>query len=227
MGNLCIIPARGGSKRIPRKNIKDFLGKPIIAYSIQAAIDSRLFDEVMVSTDDTEIKELAKKYGASVPFIRSKKNSNDFATTYDVIAEVIENYKKINKQFVSACCVYPCAPFVSASILKLGLRKLIEQKYDSVFPIIKYSSPIQRALLESKGKIAMVEEKYLNERSQDLTQRYHDAGQFYWFNIKSLIEFKKLLTTNSGGIIISELSAQDIDTEADWRLAEFKYKLSK
>ena len=227
MGNICIIPARGGSKRIPRKNIKLFLDKPIITYSIHAALDSGLFDEVMVSTDDAEIAEIAKQYGASVPFMRSEKNSDDFATTYDVIKEVIENYQKLEREFDNLCCVYSCAPFVSVNTLKLGFSKLIAKKLDSVFPIIAFSFPIQRALSESNGKISMIEERYLNVRSQDLEQRYQDAGQFYWCNTTKLIESKKLLTSNTGGIVISELAAQDIDTETDWKLAELKYQLSQ
>lgn len=227
MGNICIIPARGGSKRIPRKNIKPFLGKPIIAYSIQAAIDSGLFDEVMVSTDDADIAEIAKQYGASVPFMRSEKNSDDFATTFDVIKEVIENYQKLEREFDNLCCVYSCAPFVSGNTLKLGFSQLIDKQFDSVFPVIAFSFPIQRALSESNGKISMIEERYLNVRSQDLEQRYQDAGQFYWCNTRKLIESKKLLTSNTGGIVISELAAQDIDTETDWKLAELKYQLSQ
>ena len=227
MRNLCIIPARGGSKRILRKNIKPFLGKPIVTYSIKAALDSGLFNEVMVSTDDSEIAEIAKKCGATVPFFRSKKNSDDFATTYDVIKEVIENYKKQEQEFDNLCCIYSCAPFVSANTLKLGFSKLIDENLDSVFPIISFSFPIQRALCDNDGKISMIEEKYLNVRSQDLKKRYHDAGQFYWCNTVKLMESKKLLTSNTGGIIISELDAQDIDTETDWKLAELKYQLSK
>ena len=203
------------------------MGKPIISYSIKAALDSGLFNEVMVSTDDVEIAEIAKKCGATVPFIRSDKNSDDFATTYDVIKEVIENYKKLEQEFDNLCCIYSCAPFVSANTLKLSFSKLIDKNLDSVFPIIAFSFPIQRALCEHDGKISMIEEKYLNVRSQDLKKRYQDAGQFYWCNTVKLMESKKLLTSNTGGIIISELAAQDIDTETDWKLAELKYQLYK
>jgi N-acylneuraminate cytidylyltransferase len=227
MRNICIKPSRGVSKRILRKNIKPFLGKPIITYSIKAALDSGLFNEVMVSTDDAEIAEIAIKCGATVPFMRSDKNSDDFATTYDVIKEVIENYKKLEREFDNLCCIYSCAPFVSVNTLKLGFSKLIDKNLDSVFPIIEFSFPIQRALYEYDGKISMIEEKYLNIRSQDLKKRYHDAGQFYWCNTVKLMGSKKLLSSNTGGIIISELAAQDIDTETDWKLAELKYQLSK
>jgi N-acylneuraminate cytidylyltransferase len=146
MSNLCIIPARGGSKRIPKKNIKSFLGKPIIAFSIEAAIQSKLFTEVMVSTDCQEIAEIALKYGAKVPFIRSKKNANDFATTYDVIEEVLTEYKKEGVHFKNTCCIYACAPFVTANKLKQAYQELSNKQFDAIFPIIEYSFPIQRAV---------------------------------------------------------------------------------
>ena len=225
MKNLCIIPARGGSKRIPRKNIKHFLGKPIIAYSIQAALDSGLFDEVMVSTDDVEITDIAKKYGAKVPFMRSAKNSDDFATTYEVIEEVIQYYKSQGKKFENICCIYSCAPFVTPKILMIAYNQLLKNSYDTVFPIIAYSFPIQRALRIDQSKVTMILEENLNVRSQDLEDSFHDAGQFYWCNMKQLLISKKILTQNTGGVEISELEAQDIDTEIDWKLAELKYQL--
>ena len=225
MGNICIIPARGGSKRIPRKNIKEFLGKPIIAYSIKAALDSGLFDEVMVSTDDIEIADIAKKFGANVPFFRSTKNSDDFATTFDVIEEVIKVYKSQGKVFENICCIYSCAPFVKAKTLNLAYEKLIDKKFDSVLPIVAYSFPIQRALKKNQGKIVMIQQDNLNVRSQDLDDSFHDAGQFYFCNTRQLLVNKKVLTYNTGGLEISELEAQDIDTETDWKLAELKYSL--
>jgi len=225
VGNICIIPARGGSKRIPRKNIKEFLGKPIIAYSIKAAIDSKLFDEVMVSTDDEEIANVAKKYGAKIPFIRSQKNSDDFATTYDVIAEVIQNFKDNGKDFDNICCIYPCAPFVTSEILIKAYTQLKGNNFDTVFPIIVYSFPIQRALRKNEDKVSMILEENINIRSQDLEDSFHDAGQFYWCKTEQLMKSKRLLTSNTGGVVISELEAQDIDTEIDWKLAELKYQL--
>ena len=225
MGNICVIPARGGSKRIPRKNIKEFLGKPIIAYSIQAALDSGLFDEVMVSTDDLEIAEIAKNFGAKVPFMRSVKNSDDFATTFDVIEEVIQVYKSQGKEFENICCIYSCAPFVTSEILLKAYNQLIRYKFDTVFPIIAYSFPIQRALRVDQRKVSMILEENLNSRSQDLEDSFHDAGQFYWCNIKQLLLSKKILTKNTGGVEISELEAQDIDNEIDWKLAELKYQI--
>ena len=225
MARLCIIPARGGSKRIPRKNIKSFLGKPIIAYSIKAAIKSNLFDEVMVSTDDAEIAEIAKTYGAEVPFMRSSENSNDYSGTFDVIKEVLESYEKENICFDQACCIYPTAPFVTAQRLKDAHSVLTKNKIDSVFPVIRYGYPIQRGLMvDGNERIKMREPKYLSSRSQDLEPVFHDAGQFYLFEIKKVMEQKSLWTNNTGFIEISELEGQDIDNEMDWKLAEFKFE---
>ena len=225
MAKLAIIPARGGSKRIPRKNIKPFIGKPIIAYSIEAALKSNLFDEVMVSTDDKEIANIAKEYGAKVPFIRSVKNSDDFATTFDVIEEVIQVYKSQGKEFENLCCLYSCAPLITNELLLKSYDLLIRGKFDSVFPIIAYSFPIQRALRIDQRRVSMMLEENLNVRSQDLEDSFHDAGQFYWCNIKQLLVSRKILTQNTGGVKISELEAQDIDTEIDWKMAELKYQL--
>ncbi len=225
MGNLAIIPARGGSKRIPRKNIKSFLGKPIIAYSIEAALSSRLFDEVIVSTDDIEIAAIAKKYGASVPFIRSSKNANDFATTFDVISEVIQEYEMRNKKFDFTCCIYACAPFVSNEKLINSFQILVQKKFDSVFPIIPFGFPVQRALRQKENKVNYFYPEFSLSRSQDLEKSFHDAGQFYWMDTEICMEKKQILTNNSGSFIISELEGQDIDNEVDWKLAELKYAL--
>ena len=227
MRKLCIIPARAGSKRIPRKNVKLFCGKPIIVYSIEVAIKSKLFDEVMVSTDDKGIAKLALKYGASVPFFRSKKTADDYATTFDVIEEVLGNYKSIGKVFDYTCCIYACAPFVSVKNLKLGFDKLIEQKFDTVLPIIPFGYPIQRSLKMQDYKISFNYPEYNLTRSQDLNEMYHDAGQFYWLNTIISLEKKQLITDNSGSIVLSELEGQDIDNKIDWELAELKYKLLK
>ena len=225
MKRIAIIPARGGSKRIPRKNIKNFLGKPIIAYSIQAALDSNLFDEVMVSTDDYEIAKIAKQFGATVPFMRSTKNSDDFASTYDVIEEVINEYKKQGIEFDKICCIYSCAPFIGPEILNKALVKLEDNKFDSVFPVLQYSFPIQRALSKDNDKLTMIVEENLNIRSQDLEESFHDAGQFYWCKTNKILANRKILTSNTGGILISELEAQDIDNDIDWKLAELKYQI--
>ena len=227
MSNLCVIPARGGSKRIPKKNIKSFLGKPIIAYSIEAAIQSKLFTEIMVSTDCQKTAEIALEYGVKVPFIRSKENSNDFATTYDVIKEVIDEYKKDGVNFENICCIYACAPFVTANKLKQAYQELSNKQVDTIFPIIEYSFPIQRAIKINNGKIKLFNTKYLNTRSQDLEKSYHDSGQFYWMKTEKILKKGKIITNNCSSIIITELEGQDIDTEIDWKLAELKFKLLK
>ncbi len=227
MNNLAIIPARGGSKRIPRKNIKNFLGKPIIAYSIQAAFESKLFAEVMVSTDDLEIAEIAKKYGASIPFFRSNEKSTDFANTFDVIEEVVIEYQKLGQKFEHICCIYPCAPFCTSAILNQAFDLLRNMNFDSVFPIVSYPNLIQRAFKIIDNKIEMVYPEYENTRSQDLPISYYDAGQFYWLKTKSAMESRSIFSKNSGGVIVDELNSQDIDTEIDWKLAEIKYSLKK
>lgn len=223
--NLCIIPARGGSKRIPRKNIKDFLGKPIIAYSIEAALESRLFEEVMVSTDDEEIAEVALKYGAKVPFFRSEKMADDFATTLDVIQEVMAEYEDREADFQHICCIYATAPLVSKEKLQQAFNVLIENKYDSVLPIMKFSFPIQRSFeMNESSKVQYKFEEFKNVRSQDLTNSYHDAGQFYWMR-KNVLQSNSIVSNNTGAIVINELEGQDIDDETDWKLAELKYEL--
>lgn len=225
MSNLCIIPARGGSKRIPRKNIKLFLGKPIIAYSIEAALHSRLFEEIIVSTDDNEIAEIAKSYGAKVPFLRTGNTSNDYATTFDVIEEVLLQYKELNKVFDYTCCLYACAPFVTKEKLIHGFQVLKSNDFDSVFPVMSFGFPIQRALKRNDNhKINFFYPEFSLSRSQDLEQSYHDAGQFYWMKTKVCMAQQKILTENTGSIEISELEGQDIDNEIDWKLAELKYE---
>lgn len=225
MNNLCIIPARGGSKRIPRKNIKDFIGKPIIAYSIEAAVQSGLFDEVMVSTDDEEIVEVALKYGAKVPFKRSAENSDDYATTAQVLEEVLTNYRKSGVEFSSACCLYPTAPFVTPEYLKEGHNLLLDPEVASVFSVVKFDYPIWRGFTRNdNGVMKMVWKENINTRSQDLEPVYHDAGQWYWIKVEMFLSSKVLFTENSKGVKLSKLEVQDIDTEHDWHLAELKYE---
>ncbi|MEO5572112.1 MAG: pseudaminic acid cytidylyltransferase [Bacteroidia bacterium] len=226
MANIAIIPARGGSKRIPKKNIRNFLGKPIISYSIQAAIESNLFDEIMVSTDNTEIAEIAIKAGAKVPFMRSEKNADDFAGTSDVLTEVINKYKEKNVEFENGCCIYPAAPFVQVKHLVGGFQLLTVKNLDTVYSAIEYSYPIWRGLKRNEnGKVQMLWPEYLNSRSQDLEKVYHDAGQWYWFNMNGFVIQKKLFSDNSSFIELPETEVQDIDTEKDWLIAEMKYKL--
>lgn len=227
MNNIAIITARGGSKRIPRKNIKNFLGKPIIAYSIEASLQSGIFQEVMVSTDDAEIAEVAKKYGAKVPFMRSAKNSDDFATTADVLTEVLENYAQLGQNFQYACCLYPTAPFVTAEKLQKAFQLLTESNADSVVPVAAFSYPIWRSLKIENGKLQMNFPENLNKRSQDLPPAYHDVGQFYFFQVAKFLSTKRLFSDFSVPLHISELEMQDIDNETDWKLAELKYQLLK
>jgi len=220
MKNLAIIPARGGSKRIPRKNIKEFVGKPIIAYSIEIAIKSGLFKDIMVSTDDEEIAKVAIQYGAKVPTLRSRKNSDDFATLAEVINEVLDFYKSKNLTFDYSCCILPTAPLIKVKDLKIGLKLLIEKEFDSVKPVVRFSYPIQRALKMEGDKVFMISPQFLNTRSQDFTPTYHDAAQFYWFHFN-----RGLIGENKGAIVLEEKDVQDIDTLDDWEVAELKYKL--
>ncbi len=224
MKNLAIIPARGGSKRIPRKNIKDFLGRPIIAYSIQATILSGVYDEIMVSTDDNEIAEIAKSYGANVPFLRSPDTSNDYASTADVIFEVLNNYKNIGKEFDTVSCIYSTAPFITPERIQEAFS-FIDGNVDSVFTCVAYSYPPQRGLRITDGKISMIHPEHLMSRSQDLEPIYHDAGQFYISMVESFRRNGSFWGDNTAGLVLSELEVQDLDTPTDWLLAEMKYKL--
>lgn len=225
MKNLCIIPARGGSKRIPRKNIKSFMGKPIMAYSIDAAKASGLFEEIMVSTDDEEIAEVARKYGASVPFFRSEATANDYAGTADVLFEVLNEYKMRGLEFDNLCCLYSTAPFVTSERLNEAYN-LLNDKVDASFTLVQYSYPVQRSLRKNEeGYVEMNFPQYLSSRSQDLEPIYHDAGQFYFVKVKSFYEEKTLWCKRTAPIVLSELEVQDLDTLTDWQLAEMKYEL--
>ncbi|WP_338875979.1 pseudaminic acid cytidylyltransferase [Spirosoma sp. SC4-14] len=227
MSNLAIITARGGSKRIPRKNIRPFLGKPIIAYSITTAIQSGMFDEVMVSTDDVEIAAIAKEYGASVPFLRDSKTADDFATTAEVLTEVLTQYNRQGSHFKQACCLYPTAPFITPYLLQSAFDLLVKRGFDSVYPIQPFNFPIQRAIRLQGGKVQWFQAEHALTRSQDLEPSYHDAGQFYFFSVNAFEQTRRLISDNSGGIIISEMDAHDIDTEDDWEIAEFKFQLNR
>lgn len=224
---VAVITARGGSKRIPRKNIKDFCGKPIIAYSIEAAVKSNCFDEVMVSTDDEEIAEIAKQYGAKVPFMRSRETSDDYATMRDVLIEVIEKYKEVGREFEYIVCIYPTAPFVTSEKIKEALRILDKEKCTEVLPIVKFSFPVQRAYVLRNGHAEYRWKDYENCRSQDLEPFYHDAGQFYCYDIAKYIENDEVIMNDVFPIIVSELEVQDIDNQEDWAIAELKYKNMK
>lgn len=218
--SIAIITARGGSKRIPKKNIKEFCGMPIITYSIQAALLSEIFDEVMVSTDDEEIARVSKEYGAAVPFLRSERTSNDYATTAEVINEVLKEYGEEYDRF---CCIYPTAPFIKPELLRKGMNML--EKYEAVLPVVSYSFPPQRALHIRNGKVEFVFPKNENVRSQDLEKIYHDSGQFYCFRRDSFEKSHSMIIENMAPIVVSELEVQDIDNESDWKLAEIKYRM--
>jgi N-acylneuraminate cytidylyltransferase len=225
MPNICIIPARGGSKRIPRKNIKGFLGKPILAYSIEAALESNLFSEVMVSTDVIEIAEVARQYGAKIPFYRSENASDDYATTFDVLDEVLTNYYTTGKSFDNVCCLYPCAPFVNSQKLITAYEILCEGSFESVIPVVAYSFPIQRSFNVKDNKLSYKYPEFEKTRSQDLEKIYHDTGQFYWCKANSLIKNKGIMNQNTGFLELTELEIQDIDNDVDWQMAELKFKL--
>jgi len=225
MRNLAIIPARSGSKRIPNKNIKDFLGKPIISYTIKSAVSSNIFDEVMVSTDDKNIADISEQYGAVVPFYRSKETSNDFAIIADVVTEVLTNYKMQGKTFDNICILFATAPLITVARITESYKMLINDGFDSVLPVLKFSYPIQRALQIENKKLSFIEPENYEKRSQDLMPTYHDSGQFYWIKTSEFENQKTLFTKNAGAIILSETEAQDIDTEEDWKIAEIKFKL--
>lgn len=225
MKTLAIITARGGSKRIPRKNIKEFCSKPIIAYSIKAAIDSGVFDEVMISTEDEEIARISERYGAKIPFFRSEKTASDYATTTDVLMEVLDEYEKRGIHYDMACCIYPTAPFITADRLREAVETLKESEADTLIPVVGFSYPPQRALVIEDGRLVFKYPEYLVARSQDLEKHYHDAGQFYVFRTKAFRKTGNLMKGNIVPMVLDEMEVQDIDTEQDWELAQAKYKL--
>jgi len=223
MSSLAIITARGGSKRIPRKNIRPFLGKPIIQYSIEAALSSGIFTEIMVSTDDDEIARIAAAAGASVPFMRSSAAAGDYASTDDVIREVLTSYQALGKNFDSFCCIYPTAPFVTAQKLRTAMEML--QSAESVMPVVPFSYPVQRGLaLDSQGHIGYKWPEYATARSQDLEKIYHDCGQFYACRTEAFFREGTTDTPNMIPLILPEMEVQDIDTLEDWAIAEVKYQ---
>lgn len=223
MSNVAIITARGGSKRIPKKNIKEFCGKPIIAYSIQAALESNAFDEVMVSTDSEEIAEVARKYGARVPFLRSDETSNDYATTADVIEEVLSRYVEQGRKFDSFACIYPTAPFVTSK--RLAEAAALLDGADAVISVVKYSFPPQRAFVVSDGNVKYQYPEYERTRSQDLEPIYHDCGQFYMCVSDTFVKHHSLILPHTRPYVMPEEEVQDIDTMSDWVIAEMKYRV--
>lgn len=224
---IAIITARGGSKRIPKKNIKEFCGKPIIAYSIRAALDSEIFDEVMVSTDSEEIAEIARAYGAKVPFMRSAKTSDDFATTADVLMEVLERYQEMDRTFDVMSCIYPTAPFVTPQKLQSAYDTLKKEQAVMAMPVVAFSYPPQRSYILQGNMLEMKWKENYNKRSQDLEKMYHDAGQFYMYQVDAFVRLKGQMTESIVPVIVDEMEVQDIDNKTDWKLAEMKYQMMK
>ena len=223
--NVCIIPARGGSKRIPRKNIKKFNGKPIIAYSIEAALKSNCFDQVIVSTDDDEIAEVAKKYGAQVPFLRPDELSNDYAGTIPVIKHAIEWMEDDKSSVENVCCLYATAPFIRPQIISQAYQQLNNSKADYCFSVTSFVFPIQRAIkIVEKNKVSMFYPEHFNTRSQDLEEAYHDAGQFYWGKAQAFKDELPIFTEVATPYILPRYLVQDIDTPEDWIRAEAMYR---
>ena len=225
MSAIAIITARGGSKRIPGKNKKEFLGKPIICYSIEAALAAGIFDEVMVSTDDEEIAAIAKAAGAKIPFMRSEATANDYATTDEVLMEVLEEYEKRGQTFDYMACIYPTAPFVTAEKLQNAMELLKKKDASGVMPVVSFSFPPQRGMAIRDGRLEYCYPENAMKRSQDLETMYHDCGQFYCYHVERYRVFKGDLPDGYLPIVVPEVEVQDIDNMSDWALAEIKYKL--
>lgn len=226
--NIAIIPARGGSKRIPRKNIKLFHGKPMIAYSIEAAIKSGCFDKVIVSTDDAEIADVAQQFGAQVPFMRPADIADDYATTLDVMKHALEWLEAQGDVIDNVCCLYATAPFVLPSNLKQGYEALQSGELDYAFSATSYAFPIQRALkLNAEGTVEMFQPEHFNTRSQDLIEAYHDAGQFYWGTTDAFKAKRPIFGVKSKAVLLPRKQVQDIDTPEDWDLAEALFQVIK
>ena len=225
---LCLIPARGGSKRIPRKNIKSFCGQAMIGYSIKAALDSQCFDQVIVSTDDTEIAEVAKSFGAIVPFVRPDELSNDYAGTVPVIKHAIEWLDDQGQSPSEVCCLYATAPFVRAGAIKKAYEQMQRTQADYCFTVTSFAFPIQRAIkVTAENRIEMFYPKHLETRSQELEESYHDAGQFYWGKAESFKQQKPLFSKSATPYILPRHLVQDIDIPEDWKRAELMYQALK
>ena len=221
MNNLAIIPARGGSKRIPRKNVKKFSGKPMIAWSIELALRSQLFSRVIVSTDDDEIADVAASYGAEVPFRRPEHLSGDFVGTREVIDHAIEVSTSLDYKPDTACCMYPCAPFLSPDNLAAAIAKLDAAGIGSfLYPVIEFPAPIERAMrMDTNGRIRPVDPSAMLTRTQDLAPAYYDAGQFYWGHVETWLSGKPI-SDDALTIVLDASQVVDIDTPADWVKAE-------
>ena len=227
MKNIAIITARGGSKRIPKKNIKEFCGKPIMAYSIEAALNSGMFETVMVSTDSVEIADVGRQYGAEIPFMRSEATANDYADTTDVLSEVISVYKKLGKEYKAFCCIYPTAPFVTAEKLRESYEMLQADDVCNVIPMVPFSFPPQRGMKKNGKFIVPAYPEHINKRSQDLDEILHDCGQFYWCKTEAFLKNPDILGNQTVPYLVPETEVQDIDNFSDWELAEMKYRYMK
>lgn len=222
---LAVIPARGGSKRIPHKNIKQFAGKPLIAYSIEAAQRTELFDKIWVSTDDAQIAEVALKYGAEVPFIRPAALSDDFTGTTPVVNHAIEYCQQRFGLPEYTCCIYATAPFLQPDYLQLGFQRLIEARNKFfAFSCTTFAFPVQRALIKHGSGVAPMYPEYIAKRSQDLTEAFHDAGQFYWGLSTGFLSNKKMFSEDAIPILLPRHLVQDIDSPEDWQQAELMYQ---
>ncbi len=226
MSCVAIIPARGGSKRIPRKNIKPFAGKPIIGYSIEAALQSQLFDRVIVSTDDPEIASVAESFGAEIPFLRPANLADDFAGTNAVVKQCLEWLKDGNETVDHACCIYATAPFIRFKYLHEGYKRLVESDKSYAFSVTSFPFPVQRALrVEKDGCVEAIYPEMIARRSQDLEEAYHDAGQFYWGRAEAFLSDVVTFSPASIAIILPRHLVQDIDTHEDWKRAELMYEV--
>lgn len=222
---LAVIPARGGSKRIPRKNIREFCGKPIIAWSIEAAFQSKCFDQVIVSTDDPEIADVARRFGAEVPFLRPAELADDYTGTAAVVRHAIEWFEENGVTYEEVCCIYATAPFIRAEDIRSGLEILHSGDADYAFTVTSFPFPIQRAVkITSSGRIEMFYPEYYNARSQDLEEAFHDAGQFYWGKFSTWKEGTLMFSDKTVPIILPRYRVQDIDTLEDWDRAEMMFK---
>ncbi|MFK5893083.1 MAG: pseudaminic acid cytidylyltransferase [Pseudomonadota bacterium] len=222
---LCVIPARGGSKRIPKKNIRDFCGKPVIAYSIEKALESGCFDKVIVSTDDQKIAAVAKSYGAEIPFIRPGELSDDYTNTSDVMKHAIESYISQGDSISAVCCIYATAPFIGVEYLREGYTKLIELNKSYAFSVTSFSFPVQRAIkINENNEVEAIWPENIKKRSQDLQEAFHDAGQFYWGTPEAYLNNDVIFSKKSTPVILPRHLVQDMDTLEDWYRAELMYQ---
>ncbi|WP_338034264.1 pseudaminic acid cytidylyltransferase [Idiomarina tyrosinivorans] len=226
MINAVIIPARGGSQRIPRKNIREFGGKPMIAWSVEAALATPSVDQVIVSTDDAEIAEIAQQFGANVPFLRNAELADHHTPTVPVIADAIKRMAELGQSFDNVCCLYATAPFVRSQDLENAYQQLVERQLaDYIFSVAEYAFPVQRAVtMNADSRVGLLQPDFEQTRSQDLPQAYHDAGQFYWGRVEAWLQAKPIMSSHSYGYKLPRTRVQDIDTEADWEIAEWMFK---